>query len=279
MTIQSRPRAGKNLTPQWARKINMTDYSATMAFGLSLTVTPYPGGVAGTPYTAGTAIKQVVPPQKKAPITKFTPLNGTQAGVEMGIAGKVELTEATVKLVYTDTEYTAWLALFRSGANQLNLNYRLTLASGAIISVGDATNGWSQLTNVSIGTLDDTNEQTIDLTFTVPGGWTPTMGKVFTAFVTVGTTVDLTASPYLATGMFVRQIAAIGTTGNAAVVTITPGAAMLGAAGILEVGAGQSGHLSASTPHVIDSTVADKDIVVSGTGTDSVTLNLLLSAS
>jgi hypothetical protein len=242
---------------------------------VALQFTPYPGGVAGSPVIIDD-IQEATPPQKDMPLIKYTPLDGTQAGNEQGVPGKTQITECTVKVINTALRWAAIASLYRVPGN-----YQLTLANGTIFSAGSATQGWSYATKFGVGHLTDSAVETIDITFSVPGGWTSLPGLVAstTATLTSGSgSFDLTAAPISGTGKFVSQLAFTAPSTNGANISVVPGANILGVTtGTIVVAPGQSVIVYAVTASAIASGAAYKTIALTGSGsTDQLTLNVLL---
>lgn len=254
----------------------MTDYTASLGFGLSLQFTPQDGGVGdGVAVDLDNSLK-VTPPNKNAPLIKFTPLDGAMAGVEQGVPGKIEITECSMQFAYTTTRYQALHALLRRKGL-----FTLTMNDGMIYSAGSSGTGWAYMTKIGQSEVNDSSLQMIDCTFSVPGGWTPTAGNIAneTKALTAGTaTIDLTASPYSASGKHVQAITFKATSTNANTITIAKGAsngyAGLGASFSLTLDPGQQMTVyPISTAAAVGGT--NKTLDLTGTLTQSVQVSIL----
>jgi hypothetical protein len=134
------------------------DYSATFGFGAGLIFTPR-GGSAVTV----DAFEEVTPPGQEVAVAKFTPLDGELAGCEQPVAGKKLCTQAMARCLYSQARYVALSALFGvSGDFLLTIGDGMSVPANGLVS------------KVALGKLDDTNFKTIEITFELAGGWTPT---------------------------------------------------------------------------------------------------------
>jgi hypothetical protein len=132
------------------------------------------------------------------------------------------MTECTVQVLYLASRYTALDALVRRKGN-----YQITFADGTIISSGDATNGWAFMYKCEISSFSDSKPLTIDMTFAVPGGWTPTAGAIGNGLVTLSSgtgSLDLTATGYAGSGKSVVAISFLNPATNANTITVAHGA-------------------------------------------------------
>jgi hypothetical protein len=194
----------------------MTDYSASLGFGVALSFTPASGTGSGVAVALDN-ILDLTPPNRNAPLVKFTPLDGTQAGNEQVAAGKKEVTECSLKCGYSAARYAALEALYRIAGT-----YVLTLNDGSILTAAS-----SVMTKIAIDPINDSNIQTISMTFSVPAGWTTAAGTVtnLTQALSAGAaTLDLTASPVSGTGKHVMAITFEALATNANPITIAKGA-------------------------------------------------------
>jgi hypothetical protein len=248
----------------------MTNYAASLGFGLSLAFTPSSGAGSGVAVALDN-ILDLTPPNRNAPLVKFTPLDGSEAGNEQVAAGKKEVTECSLKTGYSAARYAALEALYRIAGT-----YVLTLNDGSIIT---ATN--SVMTKIAIDPINDSNIQTISMTFSVPAGWTTVAGAVadLTQAMTLGAaTVDLTASPVSGSGKHVAAITFLAPATNANPITvskgITSGFVGLGSTFSLILAPGQQATVyPAPSAAVIGG--SNKALDLAGTGSQSLQMSVL----
>jgi hypothetical protein len=244
---------------------------ASLGFGVSLSFTPATGTGAGVP-VALEAIFDVTPPNRSAPPVKWTPLDGSEAGKEQAVAGKIEVTECSLKCAYTAARFASIEPFYRVAGT-----YVLTLNDGTILT---ALN--SVLTKLAIGQITDSAIQTIELTFTVPGGWTSAGGTVVTLVqaLTAGTaTLDLTASPVSGTGKRVVAVTFLATATNANEIVIKKGASSgfdgLGDAFEVKLAGGQSATVYGDPAGAVLGS-GNKALDLTGTLAQSVTMSILM---
>lgn len=129
------------------------------AFGLSLKFTPASGQHQTEIPIEG--ILSVTPPVLDADEIKFTPISGDLAGKEQVVAGKIPVQQSTVKCVYEATRHTLLTAIHRTQGE-----FVLTLADGSTMT------GTGCLKRIAVQELNDANEMTSELVFSIAGDWT-----------------------------------------------------------------------------------------------------------
>ena len=270
------------------------DYTASPAFGLTVSFTPAPGYTGAGVAVPIQAIHKMGGLGKKTTLNKFATIDaGAMQGIEQGVPGKVEMTECAGTVSYTATRFAAMLAAMRDPATGYAIpgTFTMVLNDGNIMSVGSAATGWAYMINCSMGELNDSAIETIDLSFSVPGGWVPVIGSIVSATVAVSATpMDLAAITAAAraayntamstslTGFHVAAISFTGAATNGAVVNLTVTASIgyqgLGPAFAATVYAGQTETFTPlSTAGIIGS--SNRALTLAGTAANTVTVNLL----
>jgi hypothetical protein len=244
--------------------------NASLGFGVALAFTPASGVGVGVA-VALDAIMEVTPPGRNSPPVMWTPLDGTQAGMEQAVAGEVKVTESSLKCAYTAARYAILEAL-----NRIAGTYVLTLNDGRILTGINTV-----MTKITQSQITGTALQAIEMTFSVPGGWTSTGGIVsdLTATMTAGAvTVDLTAAPTTGTGKKVQAITFLALATNANQITIAKGASSgcdnLGAHFSVTLAPGQQTTVYMDTAATAISS-SNKNLDVSGTLAQAVQMHIL----
>jgi hypothetical protein len=134
-----------------------TQYDAVLGSTFSFTFTP----TTGTPFGSAQAqVQEDTPADMKVDTVKYTPISGTNAGVEEFVLGKFPVSEHKIKATYQKAEHIAALACL---AAKVKGTLVATYVDGLV-----ETYAGSALTSVQMSASNADSEITDELTFTCP---------------------------------------------------------------------------------------------------------------
>jgi hypothetical protein len=134
-----------------------TQYDGVLGSSLSFTFTP----TTGTPFGSAQAqVQEATPPEAKVDAIKYTPISGSNAGIEQFVLGKFPSAEHKIKATYQKTAHEAALTAL---AAKVKGSLVVTYVDGLV-----ETYAGSALTGLQMSASNADNEITDDLTFTCP---------------------------------------------------------------------------------------------------------------
>lgn len=132
-------------------------YDGIIDYDFSFTFTPDAGSAFGSEQCQ---VEELTPAPASIEVAKFTPISGTNAGIEQIVLGKIPAQEVKFKATYKDTQHLAAMTCLASRSK-----------GTLVITYGDGlvqTYTGAALTNVTSGMVNASNVRTDDLTFSTP---------------------------------------------------------------------------------------------------------------
>jgi hypothetical protein len=239
-----------------------TNYDGIFGTGFSFTFTP----TTGTPFGSAQAqVEEANTPPVTIDTAKYTPISGSNSGIEQFAMGRYPVQEYKIKVTYAASEHAAALTC---QAAKIKGTLACTYGDGSTESYANAG-----LTSVMAGPNTASGLRTAELTFTCPvpptfsAGTTIKVVQTTQALTAGAATIDFTASPYSGGTSTLIRLFLMNPVSNANDMTVvkgtTNGYTGFGSALSITLKPGQSVQLQSST--ALSGSV--KTLDVSGTGT------------
>lgn len=248
-----------------------TNYDGIFGLGFAFTFTPSSGTAFGTEQAQ---VEEATTPPVKLETAKYTPISGSNSGVEQFAIGKYPVAEYKLKTTYSAAAHAAALTCVA-----------LKLKGSLVCTYGDGsqeTYANSAITEVDPGPNTASGLRTAGITFTVPvppvfsAGSTISVVQTTVALDAGALTIDLTASPYSGTDKAPLRAFFMNPSQNANEITIAIGASNgydgFGSAFSITLQPGESVGLESST----DIDADQKTLDITGTGAQVLVIQLQL---